>query len=64
MAPTMEELGRHVAIWIVSVLDKVLKVNAGKYYVMVGSNGGKMIGNYGKWPCVVCGKGVEANSAQ
>ena len=30
--------------------------------VMVGSSGGKMIVNYGKWPCGVCGKGVQANS--
>ena len=29
---------------------------------MVGSSGGKMIINHGKWPCGVCGKGVQANS--
>ena len=29
--------------------------------VMVGSSGGKMIVNSGKWPC---GKGVQANSVQ
>ena len=52
MAPTMELLG------------KGLKVNAGKSKVMVGSSGGKLIVNSGKWPCGVCGKGVQANSVQ
>ena len=54
MAPIMEQFGRRVAEWRVSLLDKGLKVNAGK--LMVGSSGGKMIG--------VCGKGVQANSVQ
>ena len=59
MAPTMEQLGRRrVAEWRASLLDKELKVNAGKSKVMVGSSGGKMIVNSGKWPCGVCGKGV------
>ena len=31
---------------------------------MVGSSGGKMIVQSGKWPCGVCGKGVQANSVQ
>ena len=31
-------------------------MNAGKSKVMVGSRGGKMIVNYGKWQCGVCGK--------
>ena len=31
---------------------------------MVRSSGGKMIVNFGKWPCGVCGKGVQANSVQ
>ena len=39
-------------------------MNAGKSKVMVGSSSGKMIVNYGKWPCGVCGKGVQANSVQ
>ena len=39
-------------------------MNAGKSKVMVGSRGGKMIVNSGKWPCGVCGKGVQANSVQ
>ena len=39
-------------------------MNAGKSKVMVGSSGGKMIVNSGKWPCGVCGKGVQANSVQ
>ena len=64
MAPTMEQLGRHVADWRASLLGKGLKVNAGKSKVMVGSSGGKMIVNSGKWPCGVCGKGVQANSVQ
>ena len=62
MAPTMEQLGRWVADWRASLLGKGFKVNAGKSKVMVGSSGGKMIVNSGKWPCGVCGKGVQANS--
>ena len=34
-------------------------MNAGKYKVMFLSSGGKMIE---KWPCGVCGKGVQANA--
>ena len=56
MAPTMEQLGRRVADWRASLLGKGLKVNAGKSRVMVGSSGGKMIVNSGKWPWGVCGK--------
>ena len=41
-----------------------LKVNAGKYKVMVSSSGVKMIVNSVKWPCGVCGKGVQTNSVQ
>ena len=62
MAPTMEQLGRRVAEWRASLLGKGLKVNAGKYKVMVGSSGEKMIINSGKWSCGVCGKGVQTNS--
>ena len=62
MAPTMEQLGRRVAS--ASLLGKGLKVDAGKFKVMVGSSGGKMIVNSGKWPCGVCGEGVQANSVQ
>ena len=63
MAPTMEQLGRHVAEWrAIRILDKGLNVNAGKSKVMVGRSCGKMIINSGKWPCGVCGKGVQANS--
>ena len=64
MAPTMEQLGRHMAEWTASLLDKGLWVNAGKYQVMVGSSGEKMFVNSGKWPCGVCGKGVQANTVQ
>ena len=58
MAPTMEQLGRRVAEWRTILLDKGLKVNAGKSKIMVGSRDGKMIVNSGKWPGCVCGKGV------
>ena len=34
-------------------------MNAGKSKVMVGSSGGKMIVNSGKWLCSVCGKGEQ-----
>ena len=51
MAPTMEQPGRHVAEWRVSILDKGLNVNSGISKVMVGSSGGKMIVNSGKLPC-------------
>ena len=57
MAQTMEQLGRRVADWRAILLGKGLKVNAGKSKVMVGSSGGKMLVNSGKWPCsvvVVC----------
>ena len=64
MAPTMEQLGRRVADRKASLLGKGLKVNTGKSKVMVGSSGGKIIVNSGKWPCGVCGKGVQANSIQ
>ena len=49
MASTMEQLGRRVADWRASLLGKGLKVNADKSKVMVGSSGGKMIVNSGKW---------------
>ena len=39
-------------------------MNAGKFSVMVGTSGGKMIVNSGEWPCGVDGKGVQANSVQ
>ena len=64
IAPTMQQLRRRVAEWRVSLLDKEVKVNAGKSKVMVGSSGGKMIVSSGKWPCGVCVKGVQANSVQ
>ena len=48
MALTMDQLGRCVADWRAILLDKGLKVNAGKSKVMVGSSGRKMIGNSGK----------------
>ena len=50
MAPTMEQHGRHETEWRASILDKELKVNAGKTKLMVGISGGKMIVNSGKWP--------------
>ena len=64
MAPTMDQPGRRVADWRASMLGKRLKVNAGKSKVMVGSSGGKMIVNSGKWPYGVYGKGVQTNSVQ
>ena len=64
MAPTMEQLGRWVTDWSASLLGKGLKVNAGNSKVMVVNSGGKMIVNSGKWPCGVCGKGVQANTVQ
>ena len=41
MAPTMDQLGRRVAEWEASLLDKGLNVNAGNTKVMGGSSGGK-----------------------
>ena len=64
MAPTIVHLGRRVAEWRASLLDKGLKVNAGKSKVMIGSSGGKIIVNSGKWLCGICGKGVQENSVQ
>ena len=60
----MEQIGVRVAEWRTSLLDKGLKVNAGKSKVMVSSSGGKMIVNSGKRPCGVRGKVVLANSVQ
>ena len=64
MATTMEKLGRRVAEWRVSLLDKGLKVNTGDSKVRVGSSGGKMIVNYGKWTWRGCWKGVHANTVK
>ena len=64
MAPTMETIGRGVAVWKAVLLVKGLKVNAGKSKVMVGSSGGMLIVNAGKWPCGVCVKGVQENSVK
>ena len=50
MAPTMEQLGRHVNEGRASILDKGLTVNAGNTKLMVGISGGNMIVNSGKWP--------------
>ena len=61
MTPTMEQLGRRMVEWRVSILDKGLKVNARKSNGMVSSSGGKMIVNSGKWPC---GKVVQTNRVQ
>ena len=35
LAPTMEQLDRHVTEWRVSLLDKGVKVNAGKSIVII-----------------------------
>ena len=64
MAPTMEQFGRRVTEWRASLLEKGLKVNVGKSKLMVGSCGGNIIVNSGKWPCGVYVKGVQANSVQ
>ena len=53
-----------MAEWRASLIHKGLKLNTGKSKVMVGSSGGKIIVNSGKWTCGVCGKGVQANSVQ
>ena len=53
----MEQLGRRVAEWRASILDKGLRVNAGNTKVVVGSSGGK-------WSCSVRGKGVQATTGQ
>ena len=64
MAPTMTQLGRRVADWRAGMLGNGLKVNARKSEMMIGSGGGKIIANSGKWPCGVCGKGVQSNFVQ
>ena len=51
MTPKMEQPDRRVAKWRVNILDKGLKVNSGMSRVMVDSSCGKMIVNFGKWPC-------------
>ena len=69
MAPTMEQLGRGAADGRSNLLDKGLKVNVGKFKVMVGISGGKTIVNPGKWclwersagkvQCTVCIKWIH-----
>ena len=39
-------------------------MNAEKSKAMVGSSGGKLIVNSGKWSSGVCGKGVQEDSVQ
>ena len=39
-------------------------MHAGNTKVMVGSRSGNMIIYSGKWPCGVCGKGVQAISGE
>ena len=46
MAPSMKQLGRRVAEWRASLLDRGLKVNAGKSKVRVRSSGRRMIANW------------------
>ena len=46
MAPTMDQFGRGVAEWRVNLLDKGLKVNAGKSKVLYGH---VMMKNYEDW---------------
>ena len=53
-----------MAEWSACLLDQGLKANAGKSKMIVGSSGWKMIVNSVKWPCGVCGRGVQANSVQ
>ena len=60
----MKQLDRHMAKWSATLLENGLKVNTGKSKVMVGSSGGKMIVNSKKWPCVICGKGMQTNAVQ
>ena len=57
----IEQLGRRVAEWRVSLIDIGLKLNAGKSKIMVGSSGGMIIVNSGKWHCGVCGKRVQSD---
>ena len=64
MAPTIEQPGRRMADWRASLLGKGLKINTKKTKVMVGISGGMMIVNSGRWPCGVCGKGLQAHSVQ
>ena len=64
MPPTMEQHGICVAEWRAGLLDKGIKVHAGKSKIMVGSSGGNMNVNSGKLSCAVCGKGVQVNYVQ
>ena len=42
MAPTMEQPGIRVADWRVSLLNKGLNVNSGRFKVMEGNGGGSL----------------------
>ena len=58
MAPTMEQLGRRVAEWRVTLLDKGLNVNAGKWPSGVCGKGVQV--NFVQ--CTVCKNGFTSGA--
>lgn len=64
MAESMGELKEKVLRWKECMETKGLKVNISKTKVMVSGKNCGDVERTGKWPCVVCGKGVGNNSVR
>ena len=63
VAQSKEELREKVLQWKECMELKGLKVNNEKTKVMTSGKSGEIV-KIRRWPCAVCGKGVEANSIQ
>ena len=48
-------------MWLNEELAFLTRTEDTFWKVIVGISGGKMMVNSGKWPCGVCGKGVQSN---
>ena len=64
VAESMTELRQKVLRWKKCLETKGLKLNVKKTKVMVSGRNCGDVEKVGKWPCVVCGKGVATNSIQ
>ena len=62
LAETFEGLITKMAVWKNGLESKGLKVNIGKTKVMISGRHLHTFQTSGKYPCVVCRKGVGKNS--
>ena len=62
IAETFEGLMTKIAVWKNGLKSKGLKVNMGKTKVMISGRDHYTLQTSGKYPCVVCRKGVRKNS--